>query len=82
MSRWHWCDRWWAHDEVVHHLLNLWYLYEARAPDEQLIDFVRETYFLLPHIHGDHGPMRECTPSTHPTGPQHTDLSIAVTSID
>lgn len=77
MVRWHWCDRWWAHDEVVHHMFNLWYLYEARASDEQLVDFVRETYFLLPHIHGDDGPMRECTPSTHPTGSGHRDLSIA-----
>ena len=82
MTRWHWCDRWWAHDETVHHLLNLWYLYETSAPDQQLIDFVREVYYLLPHIHSPAGPMRECTPSTHPTGPRHTDLPIAAARED
>lgn len=77
MMRWSWCDQWWRHDETVHHYLNLWYLFEARAPQRRLVEFVREVYFLLPHLHGEAGPMRECTPSGRPGGPKHTDLSIA-----
>jgi hypothetical protein len=77
VTRWNWCDQWWAHDEVVHHMLNLWYLFEARAPEGRLIEFVRETYFLLPHLHSDAGPLRECTPSGKPGGATHHDLAIA-----
>lgn len=77
MRRWHWCDHWWRHDEVVHHFLNLWYLFEARVGEGRLVEFVREVYFLWPHIHGDDGPMRECTPSSTPGGPRHLDLTIA-----
>jgi len=77
MQRWNWCDQWWRHDEVVHHFLDLWYLFEARAPHKRLVEFVREVYFLLPHIHCDAGPMRECVPSGKPGGPRHADLAIA-----
>jgi hypothetical protein len=77
MRRWNWCDAWWRHDEVVHHFMNLWYLFEARVGERRLVEFVREVYFLWPHLHGDDGPMRECTPTGTPSGPRHADLTIA-----
>lgn len=77
MRRWNWCDQWWRHEETVHSFMNLWYLFEARAPHGRLIEFVREVYYLWPHLLGDDGPMRECTPTGKPGGPRHTDLTIA-----
>jgi hypothetical protein len=77
MMRWNWCDQWWRHDEVVHCYLTLWYLFEARARDRRLVEFVREVFFLLPHLHGEDGPMRQCTPSGRPGGPRHVDVPVA-----
>lgn len=77
MRRWNWCDQWWRHEEWVHSAMNLWYLFEARAPQGRLVEFVREAYYLWPLLLGDDGPMRECTPTGKPGGPRHTDLTIA-----
>jgi hypothetical protein len=77
MRRWNWCDQWWRHDEFVHSAMNLWYLFEARAPQRRLVEFVREVYYLWPQLLGEDGPMRECTPTSKPGGPRHTDLTIA-----
>ena len=77
MRRRSWCDQWWRHEETVHSFMNLWYLFEARAPQRRLVEFVREVYYLWPHLFGEDGPMRECVPTGKPGGPRHTDLTIA-----
>jgi hypothetical protein len=77
MMRWSWCEQWWRHDEVVHCYLSLWYLFEARARQRRLVEFVREVYFLLPHLHAEDGSMRQCVASGRPGGPRHVDVPIA-----
>lgn len=77
MRRWSWCDQWWRHEEFIHNGINLWYLFEAKALQGRLVEFVREVYYLWPQLLGDDGPMRECTPTGKPGGPRHTDLTIA-----
>lgn len=77
MRRWSWCDQWWRHEEFIHNGINLWYLFEAKASQGRLVEFVREVYYLWPLLLGDDGPMRECTPPGSPGGPRHTDLTIA-----
>ncbi|MGW2625812.1 DUF4913 domain-containing protein [Micromonospora taraxaci] len=61
MTRWHWCDQWWRHDEAVTRLTALWYGWEqARLQMTGMLPWLRELDHQLPILYGDDGPFRNC----------------------
>ncbi|MFJ8207518.1 DUF4913 domain-containing protein [Micromonospora chalcea] len=61
MTRWHWCEQWWRHDEAVTRLTALWYGWEqARLQMTGMLPWLRELDHQLPILYGDDGPFREC----------------------
>ncbi|MCZ7424283.1 DUF4913 domain-containing protein [Micromonospora sp. WMMA1949] len=61
MSRWHWCEQWWRHDEAVTRLTALWYGWEqARLQMTGMLPWLRELDHQLPILYGDDGPFRNC----------------------
>ncbi|MBQ1053502.1 DUF4913 domain-containing protein [Micromonospora sp. C32] len=61
MSRWHWCEQWWRHDEAVTRLTALWYGWEqARLQMTGMLSWLRELDHHLPILYGDDGPFRNC----------------------
>ncbi|MEV1073836.1 DUF4913 domain-containing protein [Micromonospora parva] len=64
MTRWHWCDQWWRHDEAVTRLTALWYGWEqARLQMTGMLPWLRELDHQLPILYGDDGPFRNCAAS-------------------
>ncbi|MFC0101091.1 DUF4913 domain-containing protein [Micromonospora marina] len=64
MTRWHWCERWWRHDEAVTRLTALWYGWEqARLQMTGMLPWLRELDHQLPILYGDDGPFRNCSAS-------------------
>ncbi|MCZ7474643.1 DUF4913 domain-containing protein [Micromonospora echinospora] len=64
MSRWHWCEQWWRHDEAVTRLTALWYGWEeARLQMTGMLLWLRELDHQLPILYGDDGPFRNCAAS-------------------
>ncbi|MGW5010513.1 DUF4913 domain-containing protein [Micromonospora chalcea] len=62
MTRWHWCERWWRHDEAVTRLTALWYGWEqARLQMTGMLPWLRELDHQLPILYGDDGPFRNCS---------------------
>ncbi|WP_406043232.1 DUF4913 domain-containing protein [Micromonospora sp. NBC_00898] len=63
LTRWHWCEQWWRHDEAVTRLTALWYGWEqARLQMTGMLPWLRELDHQLPILCGDDGPFRNCTP--------------------
>ncbi|MEU7673519.1 DUF4913 domain-containing protein [Micromonospora taraxaci] len=61
MTRWHWCEQWWRHDEAVTRLTALWYGWEqARLQMTGMLPWLRELDHQLPILYGDDGPFRNC----------------------
>ncbi|MET8042561.1 DUF4913 domain-containing protein [Micromonospora sp. NPDC005215] len=61
MTRWHWCEQWWRHDEAVTRLTALWYGWEqARLQMTGMLSWLRELDHQLPILYGDDGPFRDC----------------------
>ncbi|WP_406071243.1 DUF4913 domain-containing protein [Micromonospora sp. NBC_01638] len=61
MTRWHWCEQWWRHDEAVTRLTALWYGWEqARLQMTGMLPWLRELDHQLPILYGDDGPFRDC----------------------
>ncbi|MFF0319060.1 DUF4913 domain-containing protein [Micromonospora sp. NPDC005252] len=61
MTRWHWCEQWWRHDEAVIRLTALWYGWEqARLQMTGMLPWLRDLGHQLPILHGDDGPLRNC----------------------
>ncbi|MFC4017521.1 DUF4913 domain-containing protein [Micromonospora sp. GCM10011542] len=64
MTRWHWCEQWWRHDEAVTRLTALWYGWEqARLQMTGMLPWLRELDHQLPILYGDDGPFRNCAAS-------------------
>ena len=62
MTRWHWCEQWWRHDEAVTRLTALWYGWEqARLQMTGMLPWLRELDHQMPILYGDDGPFRNCT---------------------
>ncbi|MEU7753688.1 DUF4913 domain-containing protein [Micromonospora sp. NPDC049171] len=65
MTRWHWCEQWWRHDEAVTRLTALWYGWEqARLQLTGMLPWLRELDHQLPILYGDDGPFRNCAASS------------------
>ncbi|MEW2385737.1 DUF4913 domain-containing protein [Micromonospora sp. NPDC047707] len=61
LTRWHWCEQWWRHDEAVTRLTALWYGWEqARLAMSGMLPWLRELDHQLPILCGDDGPFRNC----------------------
>ena len=61
LTRWHWCEQWWRHDEAVTRLTALWYGWEqARLQMTGMLPWLRELDHQLPILFGDDGPFRNC----------------------
>ncbi|MEU8088660.1 DUF4913 domain-containing protein [Micromonospora sp. NPDC049101] len=64
LTRWHWCEQWWRHDEAVTRLTALWYGWEqARLQMTGMLPWLRELDHQLPILYGDDGPFRNCAAS-------------------
>ncbi|MEU8164910.1 DUF4913 domain-containing protein [Micromonospora sp. NPDC049004] len=64
LTRWHWCEQWWRHDEAVTRLTALWYGWEqARLQMTGMLPWLRELDHQLPILCGDDGPFRICAAS-------------------
>jgi hypothetical protein len=64
LTRWHWCEQWWRHDEAVTRLTALWYGWEhARLEMTGMLGWLRELDHHLPILCGEDGPFRECATS-------------------
>ncbi|GIJ35068.1 DUF4913 domain-containing protein [Micromonospora sediminimaris] len=64
MTRWHWCEQWWRHDEAVTRLTALWYGWEqARLQMTGMLPWLRDLDHQLPILCGDDDPFRNCTPA-------------------
>ncbi|WP_406083514.1 DUF4913 domain-containing protein [Micromonospora zamorensis] len=64
LTRWHWCEQWWRHDEAVTRLTALWYGWEqARLQMAGMLPWLRELDHQLPILHGNDGPFRNCAGS-------------------
>ncbi|MEU8220155.1 DUF4913 domain-containing protein [Micromonospora taraxaci] len=61
MTRWHWCEQWWRHDEAVTRLTALWYGWEqARLQMTGMLPWLRELDHQLLILYGGDGPFRNC----------------------
>ncbi|RBQ03864.1 DUF4913 domain-containing protein [Micromonospora sp. LHW51205] len=64
VSRWHWCEQWWRHDEAVTRLTALWFGWEqARLQMTGMLPWLRELDQQMPILYGDDGPFRNCAVS-------------------
>ena len=79
VTRWHWCQQWWRHDEAVTRLTALWYAWEhARLEMTGMVGWLHELDHHLPILCGEDGPFRDCSAGSGDLGSiRHTMADIA-----